>query len=165
MRNQVVQYGLSDTTRKDHMRRCTHANRIRLHCVSRGSNAHLHHHTHVFVRCLVSMIHSGFRSAFATKSIYIHSGFQSFSLDQVLYLFSSSDTDAHSACLAQENDPRHVTHSHIISSWWRGVGRAQSFGDRCSILFVWCPYLSRQLQDKPSCLESKGGDVDLLLDE
>ena len=37
--------------------------------------------------------------------------------------------------------------------------------ERCDVGISLRPYLSRRLQDKPSCLESKGGDVDLLLDE
>ena len=36
---------------------------------------------------------------------------------------------------------------------------------RCDVGISLRPFLSRRLQDKPSCLESKGGDVGLLLDE
>ena len=37
--------------------------------------------------------------------------------------------------------------------------------ERCDVGISLRPYLSRRLQDRPSCLESNGGDVDLLLDE
>ena len=37
--------------------------------------------------------------------------------------------------------------------------------ERCDVGISLRPCLSRRLQDKPSCLVSKGGDVDLLLDE
>ena len=46
----------------------------------------------------------------------IHSCLQSLSPDQVYHLFLSSDTDARSAWMAQENDPRHVTQCHVILS-------------------------------------------------
>ena len=48
--------------------------------------------------------------------------------------------------MVQENDARHMRHSHIKSSWWRNVGRrcllgdvalgSAGFGDRCSTLVV-----------------------------
>ena len=40
----------------------------------------------------------------------------------------------------KKNAPRHMTHCQVISSWLRGDWwrqGAQSFGDRCSIPFVW----------------------------
>ena len=37
--------------------------------------------------------------------------------------------------------------------------------EKCDVWISLRPYLSCRLQDKPSCLVSKGGNVDLLLDE
>ena len=37
--------------------------------------------------------------------------------------------------------------------------------EKCDVGISLRPYLSHRLQDKPSCLVSKGGNVALLLDE
>ena len=79
--------------------------------------------------------------------------------DQVQYLFLSS-LNAHTPCMAQENDPRRVTHSHIISSWQRGDRwrwGAQSFGDRSSVSFVcwWTVVAGPLLLVEPVCGETQ----------